>query len=353
MVFSLNHKNSKHKPIFVYGPPKTGTTLFCNLLDGGKGIFVYPNEVKYKTYGVESYASKVDLIRKFKTENLDRLKVPVDKLPKECFLELNKLEGKMEGVNDLGSFFDFRRYYEVLNDKIKENLANLDGPKLIWLDLESVVEATSGIHLRDLKYICFKDVGGNFQRALQSFRINFPEGKVVLITRNPYAQFLSRLKYWEKYSWSNSGLLSQIDSLLRLDQYYRASSHYLSSDENTMLVKYEDLVVHTNETMEEVARFLEVPFERALTFPSVLGKKAVVQTATQQTTQVFNCSVEAWKDKLTGKQKKLVSLLVCSSKLHGYKMVHEESVAANYLISQPLIREIVRSLNGIMARMKT
>src|SRR5688572_4634084 len=45
------------RPVLIYGPRKSGTTLLLNLLDGGPDLFVFPGELKLKFLLAEFFNS--------------------------------------------------------------------------------------------------------------------------------------------------------------------------------------------------------------------------------------------------------------------------------------------------------
>jgi len=307
------------QPLFVYSPPKTGSTLLLNLLDGTNEIFVYPNEVKFKIYGNSKFGSSESLIRHYKTKNKDPLKVPNENviINKTSIYDLNKMEGKLDGIEKLNDLFDIRRYYELLNKSIKDHFEELNGAKLIYYDMLASAMATKIIEFDRLKYFCFKDVGGNFRKTIKVFHKEFPTGKIILLSRNPYAQFLSRLNYWRKYQWPHTSFFAQIDSLLRLNNFYKCASE---TNENVLTISYEDVISNTEKVMKSVAYFLEIDFSDALLTPTVFGRGVVVSTSTINSSAIFTNSLNKWETDLTPVQKKIVTMFTQNAPLHGYTL---------------------------------
>jgi len=338
-------------PILIYGAPKTGTTLFKSLLDGTDSIYVYPNEIKFKQYAVVSYKSLEELVLQYKTKNRDPLKIP-DQRKMRLKLgqpwDVNKREGHFQGVGNLTKLFDIREYYTHFNRSITEGGECPNGAQLIFQDVLAAAKATQNISLSKLKYVCFKDVGGDFPKVVTIFLNSFPNGKIILIKRNPYAQFLSRLNFWKKYNSSRSGILSQILSLSRLNFFYKTLAKYPKKHPRMYTIAYEDLVSNTTHIMKNVANFLGVEYNVIFEYPTVFGMKTQVSTATEKKREVFKESLNKWETQLTGSQIRLVAACTPDASCHGYK----HAVSYNWMWARFLSSSCLRkSLEFSMPRL--
>ncbi len=330
-------KNSSPIPLFIYGPPKTGTTLLARMLDGSN-ILVYPNEIKYKTFAIKKYNSKHKLIYEYKQKNKDPLKVPVKRIKysKKISVEnLNKLDGKLESVKATKSALNFKEYYTEFNNIIHDNYSKLTGSTIIWYDMLAFKNALISPP-SDIKYIAFKDVGGDYKRVIQNYLHTFKSGKMLLITRNPYAQFYSRLKFWQKNNWKVNNRLSQILSLLRLNDFYKCNN--IKNNKQILRISYEELVDNTNDVMKRISNFLAISYNDELLFPSVLGTKTVVATATKSTNIVFKDSLYLWEKKLNKKEKRMVTATTPDAVKHNYKHIEKARKMLKLLATTKIFR---------------
>ena len=335
-------------PLFVYGPPKTGSTLLSNLLDGTNQIFVYPNEVKFKIYGNSKFRSIESLVRHYKTKNKDPLKVHRENVivNNTSIYDLNEMEGKLNGIEKLNDLFDIRLYYKLFNESIKKHFVEINGAILIYYDMLAAAMATKNIEFDKLQYLCFKDVGGDFRKTIKVFQKEFPSGKIILLSRNPYAQFLSRLNYWRKYQWPHTSVFAQMDSLLRMNNFYKCASEVIIN-QNVLMISYEDIVSDTEKVVKSVARFLEIDFSDTLLTPTVFGRGVVVSTSTINSSAVFKDSQNKWESDLTPFQKKIVTMFTQNAPLHGYTLLFTMNKRLRDFLSSYFFYSLVFRFHGL------
>lgn len=96
----------------------------------------------------------------------------------------------------------------------------------------------------------------------------FPDAKFIHVVRNPYATIVSLRKY--NTMRGNYPYLGWIIDALENNYYYSIQNpRYIKE---YLVLRYEDLINDTKEKMQEVSRFLDVPFDEIMLKPTALGK---------------------------------------------------------------------------------
>ncbi len=124
----------------------------------------------------------------------------------------------------------------------------------------------------------------------------FPEGKFVVLWRNPLAIVASIIETWSGGRWNlyrfKVDLFDGIGNLARTQERYGDRIH---------AVRYEDLVTHPERSWEGVFRYLDLPFE-----PSALEQFSSVKlsgrmgdtTGVEKYAKVSGASMEGWRQTL-------------------------------------------------------
>lgn len=287
--------------VFIYGAPKTGTTLLCNLLDGSSDLFVYHNEIKYKFYACYKFKGKNHIKYSYLFKNKDSLKYLFSNNPEKARIA-NKHIDFTEN--------DVKTYKESLIDYLSKS--NITGHNLVIKDLSLIA---SIFKKKNVSRVCFKDVGGNFDKTIKTYFKSDPQGKMILLLRNPYAQFLSRINYWKKGN-IRFNILNKIEAILRLNYFFYVIRHTDCS--NILIVNYEEIVLNTKNTILNICEYLSLSFNDTMLHPTFNGKSAVVQTSTQSNSHVFSDSLDLWKSNLCTFDKLLVKYLCPNATFFNY-----------------------------------
>jgi len=260
--------------VLVYGPRKAGTTLFQNLLDGSDQVFVYPAELKIKILvckpeqgaEIESYFS-----RSF---------IPTVDSPHFSQDRYQEIWAAARSQRTLRRLAEFVRY-----------------------DAAAVFASCSNAPAR-VKMWCAKDVGGQTMRVLDAWRAMFPQGKALLITRDPRmvtrAVLNDRRRKGTRLSWRKIAF-ETYDPMRIVTAQSR-----LVDDPGVLLIAYEDLVADTVGVMREVAAFMGVAYTPSFESPTIFSEPVVVRTSSRQTTVVFQQAI-SWKDGLTRRERWVVA----------------------------------------------
>ena len=133
--------------------------------------------------------------------------------------------------------------------------------------------------------------------AIQKFNFlvrRFPNSKFIHIIRNPYSNLVSLIRYKGKKSYPT---LEKIVSTLVQSHYYMYRNERLIS--NYKIIKYEDLVSDTEETMKSIALFLNIEYNENLVIPTVNGKKWEGNSVTKERFDgVSDKRLNSWKNQI-------------------------------------------------------
>jgi hypothetical protein len=258
--------------ILIYGPRKAGTTLFHNLLDGSSELFVYPAELKAKSF----VKTRWDIA----APSQYRAHVRADQLERA-------------GI-DVPTYN--ARWDEAAQGRSKETLATL-----IKTDA-TIVFGCSGLKDRP-KMWCAKDVGGRTHAITSLWRSLFENAKFVFILRDP--RMVTRSVLLDR---RRKGRRLSVRKIIRETydpmRVITAQAKYVH-DPAVSMITYEDLVGNTADTMKHIAGVLGITYSKALESPSIFGKPVVVRTSSRKVKSVF-ASKALWYDDLTWRERIVV-----------------------------------------------
>lgn len=274
--------------VLVYGARKAGTTLLQNLLDGSDQLLVYPAELKLKRF-----------VRRPERASDATAYHAESRIPAVCPPRLSQ-----ERYCALWRAAYGRHAFRGLAD-----LARYDA----WAVLAS---ASGGPGQPEMW--CAKEVGGPTMRVLDAWRAAFPQGRIVLLTRDPRmvtrAVLNDRRRRGHRLSWRQIAR-ETLDPMRTVTAQAR-----LLGEQGILVIAYEDLVADTAGVMATVARFLGLAYTPRFTEPSIFSAPVVVSTASRRTTEVFQAS-ESWDDGLTRREKAVVATVhAVASLLPGYNV---------------------------------
>lgn len=252
------------RPVLIYGPHKSGSTLLQRLLDGHASMWCYPAELKLKFFlrnapesraGASAANLKFCQLQLFEHEQWDRDQCA--RLSKEA----------AETCVGLGDYIQRMAWVS-------------------WLCAPTLAPARPKLWLA-------KEVGGRTDPVLNFWRHAFYDGKVVFILRHPLhvvrSIVLLRLRTGQTMSLHRT--YRALNDTLRVtwDCVARAGAAW------AFPVVYERLTSSgREELLRQLCGFLDVPFEPVLLSPTMLGEKAVVATSSKKTTEVFEPEKD-WK----------------------------------------------------------
>jgi len=262
--------------ILVHGQRKSGTTLLQNLLDGSEHVFVYPAELKLqwligKWTNVESYYRLAD-----------------SQLSEHSW--------------DNFSYSNYRKMWEEA--RAAGQIRSLE--QAVRFDARAA-HASSVMFPRDPQMWCTKEIGAPTDRLVTSWLKMFPQGKVLLITRNPRMTIRAILNDRRRRGIQMNA--RRIAEIIYETLLVRRQQRRLGTNRAVMTVSYEDLTSDTESEMKKVSYFLGVPYNNVFSIPTVLSEPVVVKTSSVKTFAVFQ-PAQSWRQGLTVRERVLVELLV-------------------------------------------
>lgn len=271
-----------NKPIFILGAHKSGTTLLRNLLDGHPDLFVIPVE----THPFQMARAKVMYaLRRTSSKNItvDQIKSNFSEWMKHL-LKSNDIKGG--GLVDEN--WDLKKFDQYLQDSDSTTL-----PDLFEDYFKATYYALTSEPIPDGVRIVEKSVE-NMEFVAELINM-FPDAKFVHIVRNPYANLVSIRKYKTKSGYPN--LTDGLKSLWQAEYFLEKNLRLI---DNYFVVKYEDLVLDTLISTQNIAEYLELEFTDSFLTPTVFSKPCQNNSMYNiKETGVFSGSLKNWEKEIT------------------------------------------------------
>lgn len=237
------------KPIFITGLHKSGTTLLRALLDGHEELSTVPFESHY----FQLAGNWVDNEYQFARPKLK----PTQSSEFEDFIsEINQTSSKYAD-NFAANKIDEKLFAQYL--KTEQNG---------WPSLANYLKAILKSTGQDPDKRPVEKSIENFEFAEDIFRLH-PDAKMIHIVRNPYENLVSLRKF--KSIGFGYPLMSRLMRTL-YNHYYFLLRNLRNYPDRYLLIKYEDLILEQETTMQKVANFLEIKYAESLLKPSILGE---------------------------------------------------------------------------------
>jgi len=315
------------RPVFVTGLMKTGSTMLLSLFDGHPELLVYPDEPSFHRLFLRQYEDAAHLNRDwlFGTPNplhfnevvqpalLDGFgftpkslsdaipaQAPVDRVPFEERIAGVRIRGvPKDRVNDV---LDIATYHRSLSSRL--SAPEMKGPGDVVRATAQALREAVLFDVRPSRWL-FKHPLPRFRpSSIEWFFREFPEGRMVILTRDPRGYLNSQIEYARKRRGDRTGAWWRAAHVLRrlldLERDYEAfAALALRERTRVLLVTYENLVRDTRATMGRAASFLEIPFDDRMLAPSKLTLPVDVPTATAATkNEVYADSLARWRTDL-------------------------------------------------------
>lgn len=253
-------------PIFVVGNPKSGTTLLQALLDGHPDLYVIPVEIQFFKFPRLPSLPPGNMPPpphpQWKTP-VPRSKVPIHQLREEL-LDHAELGSLLKG--------------ESLPRNIELHDGNFDGGAFVQSVREARPRTLKGLYLSFLQAFPVatdeqRDAGGyrivekcpHMEEYGEELQRWFPGARFIHVLRNPYANLYTATRGVRLKRYIRDRCLRH---MAKSYYFMERNQRYL---EGYRVVRYEDVVLHTEETMRRVAGYLGIPFTPSLTEPTVMG----------------------------------------------------------------------------------
>ena len=309
MTYKIENLLNKNKwfenPTFISGPPKSGTTLLMNLLDGHDELITMPFEpafpemLYFKKYfknttqiywdwvlntpyllhltQEQAKHNQIEIIKAIDiiSNDVKISRTLIKKLSKEKELNLKK---------DIGIDFPVLNYLDDFK-KLIDLYKRKDEKEFIFLNLISLKKNTLYKN-KKIKGRIFKapSLHPFDTRAIDNFMKLFTRGKIIIITRDSRGFFLSLRKQIYDKKRNQEGFKSSIWSYFRElnileETYNELMTNKILKKPNFISIKYEELVLHPKKTINYLCKFLEVKFNNIFLLPTTFKKSVHVITA--------------------------------------------------------------------------
>lgn len=258
---------SAQGPVFIVGNPKAGTTLVQSLLDGHPELYVIPVELQFFKFprlpSLHPGNMPPPPHHSWKTP-IPRSEVGLEKLSEELLshAELESLLTTGEVGRNIPlseEDFDRQRFVATVRETTPKTLRDL------YVSLCQAFPVASEERRPPSEYRLVEKCPHMEEYAVELCSW-FPEARFVHVLRNPYANLFSNLQGVRlKRNLRNRALRPMAKSYYFMERNRRYLDHY-------RVIRYEDVVLETRETMEAVAEFLGISFHSVLNEPTIMGR---------------------------------------------------------------------------------
>lgn len=372
-------------PVLIAGQMKSGTSLFRMLLDGNPEFFLLPPRPSFQTLFMRSYQSArhmaMDWLVGGVSESVTKkahfpalplvgidhtdLGVPVDIDYLDVDMRRIALKGSFGrnyGEDVLEEVFSFDEYHKKLISAL-ERLESADVRQVLQLTAGAFFDTAAtqqsmpppkrwGYALdAEVQTDIFSGVMHKDHEIEQCLNL-FPSAKLVLLVRDPHATVLSR--YHHYYGESRISRVQRSSKALARWYHILSDStivheslllahrlHKRYGPDRMMIVRYEDLLLRTENRMRCICDFLEISFDPIMLHPTVLGKPTGVSSARSvvRADKVDGTKAWKWKEEIPP----LLALIVDSfiTKSQG---IYQRF---NYRTVHPFFQTLLISIVGI------
>ena len=276
-------------PIFILGSHKSGSSLIRSLLDNHPQLFVIPTETHYFQYT----GHWVDYRLRYALPKHMNKQALLDSLIK--LVERKNKHADPYADSVLTGKFNVQKFKNSLTS------SPLESPKELF---ESYIKA---LHIslverelpENLHFVEKSVENAEFAVFLQQM---FPSCRFIHIVRNPYASLVAirKAKTKKGYPFIHNSILALQNSYYNLERNQRLFQNYL-------VVKYEDLLVSTEETMKKVANFLGIKFTNILLTPTIMGEYWEGNSSSQKSfNKISSSPLRKWESQINDLEIELV-----------------------------------------------
>lgn len=284
-------------PIFILGSPRSGTSLLYFLFDGHPDLLVFPLEIKFfrfSTLPTMFYYKKLGIF-------------PPSSIAKRI-LKHNYFDFLRNRNKDDPDFIDYNMFAKKLLEF--NNNKNVNYPEVFLQFFKALLSSRGENPDSFNKYHLVEKTPYNEEYAYV-LKKWFPSSKFIHIIRNPYAVLTSLRK---RNSWYSEGQYPYLRKFLRntyISYYFLERSRNVM-EEDYKIVKYERLVLDTEEIMRGLCQFLNLNYHPTLLQSTRLGVpysghsshgQKLQKTWGQPKTKLLG----VWKDQITDLEIKLTN----------------------------------------------
>jgi hypothetical protein len=305
---------------------RTGTDFLQSLLDSHTEVLTFNGSLWFYEFWEDSYCAKVSDI------NLDHL--------------LDEFLGKH--IQKFKSRYDWEERKDRLGENAEESI-DIDFPHFKELvkammcgrkiNIKNVLLAIYGSYSLCLgqdiekKNIFFHHI--HHAEKLPSYLKDFPDSKIICMTRDPRANFVSGIQHWRKFDQhsDNGGHLYYYIKRILLDAYVLEQYN-----NDYVVLRIEDL--GKKQILEKLCAWLRISYADQLTMSTWGGKRWRGDRVSTKENEVSGWSAKmldnSWEKKLSLVDKTLLNFLM-NSRLKFYGYQYRENNLLGYFIVPILI----------------
>ena len=283
----------KLKPIFICGHRKSGTSMFLNLFDNHPELLVYPTDLNLL------YAYFPHFI--LSTNSKNKLKARLEKILFRDFEQQFKVNENFENFISIRDFeMDF--------------FNNLDDDKL--KDMKYVITKLVLAYYNSIKQIKFNTTKFIIKETSIEIYANeifewFPDAKFLHLVREPkdnYAALKAGVeKYYSKLGENDLETLASSINRAKLGLEFGLINQKRYGKEKYKIVRFEDLVDKTQQTMESIVDFIDVSFDEKLLSPTKLGLPTRGNNFYgKELFNISNINIGKWKERISETEAKII-----------------------------------------------
>jgi hypothetical protein len=248
-------------PIFIGGSHKSGTTLLRNLLDGHESLNVLPGDghgIRYaeRLYSIDAGHHEFAIVNTI----LHCTAMPIAGEQPRWVLGSDPI--------------DYVRVGEVVRQKLGDGSAS--AKQIFDILANSFQELSMPANLTQLPRKWVEKSTNNIEDAYKLFRL-YPRAKFLHIVRHPGAIIAAQKR---KQSLKNReySLRRELETIHQSMRYGLSNKRHIGN-EQYHIIRFEELVSDTENTMRGVAKFLDISYSEILMQPTVFGKYAGSNTS--------------------------------------------------------------------------
>ena len=248
-------------PIFIGGSHKSGTTLLRNLLDGHESLNVLPGDghgIRYaeRLYSIDAGHHEFAIVNTI----LHCTAMPIAGEQPRWVLGSDPI--------------DYVRVGEIVRQKLGDGSAS--AKQIFDILAHSFHELSMPASITQLPRKWVEKSTNNIEDAYKLFRL-YPRAKFLHIVRHPGAIIAAQKR---KQSLKNReySLRRELETIHQSMRYGLSNKRHIGN-EQYHIIRFEELVSDTENTMRGIAKFLDISYSEILMQPTVFGKYAGSNTS--------------------------------------------------------------------------
>lgn len=304
------------KPIFISGLRKSGTSMVKNLLDNHPDLYMYPpNEFHFfKFTHFQNLGRKISHVSVEK-KSFDRT---IEEVCESKWFNPFKRPGNI----DWDAFVDIEKLHAFIRASKAVTYRDL------FLDIVNAMAAATTAFDGDLESHRFACKGVQQEEFFPELRSWFPDLKMIYVLRNPYGQLnsaINNMRHTRKGYEEKMRIGTDVNKLdasfkypylgprlrqMRVSYYFMRKFSELYPD-SFYILKYDDLLLDTGNTLKKLCEFLELRFHENLLEVTLCGEpihRIGWSVKLHKDNKVSQAPLTAWKKQMSGLAMRLVTL---------------------------------------------